>query len=333
MDNGSTASYAYNALGERVEKDLSGTYTEYAFDKDGSPEAENNRGSSNGGWVDSWVNFEGQHLAHYENNGVYYIYSNQVGTAGVVTDWTGAVIQDELHYPWGKVWTTMGTQTEERFASLHHRDPGTNLDPTHFRMYSSDEARWLTPDPAQADIYNPQSMSRYAYAVNSPASLTDPSGLGCTSTSGANGKLTTVCTVTAQAGGYTFLGPFGGLSGYTGPSPLIYRPGGDPKGGCCRTQIGPAPPPNVGPAPKPPAPVHPGTASAYLECVASAGINMAFGNSDRFFATIGFNLAPIIFSGAPPAAITATFFAGVYDINLALRIRAICTKEVYGAVR
>ncbi len=134
VDNGTTASYVYNALGERPEADVGGSYTEYVFGKDGNPLGENNRTS----WVDTWVDFQGQHIAHYENNETYFIHSNQVGTAGVVTDYSGAIVQDELHYPWGQEWTMAGTMTEERFASLHHRDSATNLDPTHFRMYSSD---------------------------------------------------------------------------------------------------------------------------------------------------------------------------------------------------
>ena len=43
------------------------------------------------------------------------------------------------------------------------------------------EGRWLSPDPLGGDIANPQSLNRYAYALNNPTTLTDPAGLGeCT---------------------------------------------------------------------------------------------------------------------------------------------------------
>ncbi len=71
----------------------------------------------------------------------------------------------------------VGTDTETRFASLHRRDSESNLDPTHFRMFSSDEGRWLSPDPLAGDVSNPQSLNRYAYVGNNPTTLTDPSGL------------------------------------------------------------------------------------------------------------------------------------------------------------
>jgi len=38
--------------------------------------------------------------------------------------------------------------------------------------------RWLRPDPTGGDVADPQSLNRYAYALNNSASLTDPLGLG-----------------------------------------------------------------------------------------------------------------------------------------------------------
>jgi len=35
----------------------------------------------------------------------------------------------------------------------------------------------MTPDPLGGDITNPQSLNRYAYALNNPTTLTDPLGL------------------------------------------------------------------------------------------------------------------------------------------------------------
>ncbi len=36
---------------------------------------------------------------------------------------------------------------------------------------------WLGPDPLAGDITNPQSLNRYAYALNNPTTFTDPLGL------------------------------------------------------------------------------------------------------------------------------------------------------------
>src|SRR5260370_40651393 len=61
------------------------------------------------------------------------------------------------------------------------RDSETSLDHTWFRQYSSSLGRWMHPDPAglaAVDPTNPQSWNRYAYVLNSPMNLVDPTGLG-----------------------------------------------------------------------------------------------------------------------------------------------------------
>jgi RHS repeat-associated protein len=62
----------------------------------------------------------------------------------------------------------------------HPPDSETSLDHTWFRQYSSQFARWTSPDPAglaAVDPSNPQSWNRYAYVGNNPMNSIDPSGL------------------------------------------------------------------------------------------------------------------------------------------------------------
>jgi RHS repeat-associated protein len=66
---------------------------------------------------------------------------------------------------------------EKRFAGLQHRDTNTNLDPTRFRMMSSTQGRWFSPDRFRGNVAKPQSLNRYAYVMNNPLSFTDPTGL------------------------------------------------------------------------------------------------------------------------------------------------------------
>src|SRR5207244_11805595 len=46
-----------------------------------------------------------------------------------------------------------------------------------FRQATPNQGRWLSPDPLGGDVANPQSLDRYAYALNSPTNLVDPLGL------------------------------------------------------------------------------------------------------------------------------------------------------------
>ncbi len=174
MDNGTTATYTYNALGQRVEENVSGA-TEYTYDASGEAIGENNRGD----WTAQFFDFQGRHLVHYQNNAAYFIHPTALGSTSQVTDYSGAMAQDELHYPWGQEWAMVGTLQEERFARLRHRDTEANLDPTQFRMFSSDQGRWLSPDPRLGSVASPQALDRYAYVANNPTVRVDPRGDQC----------------------------------------------------------------------------------------------------------------------------------------------------------
>ena len=57
------------------------------------------------------------------------------------------------------------------------------------RKFATAQGRWLSPDPAglaAANPANPQSWNRYAYVLNSPMGLVDPSGLQDCSMLGAS---------------------------------------------------------------------------------------------------------------------------------------------------
>jgi RHS repeat-associated protein len=59
----------------------------------------------------------------------------------------------------------------------HDSESGT--DHAQFRQYGNTQGRFMSPDPYDGsyDASNPQSFNRYAYALNSPLSYVDPSGL------------------------------------------------------------------------------------------------------------------------------------------------------------
>ncbi len=168
----STASYTYNALGQRVEKLVGSAYTEIVYDRSGESLGENNRTS----WTQSYVPFGGRHVAHYQNSVSYFPHANWLGSTAQVGDYAGAIAQDQLFYPWGQAWTMAGTTQETRFASLRHRDSETALDPTYFRMFSSTQGRWFSPDPVPGSVSDPQTFDLYAYVGNNPTNRTDPKG-------------------------------------------------------------------------------------------------------------------------------------------------------------
>jgi len=86
------------------------------------------------------------------------------------------------YYPWGEDKGGTSPQDTWNFAT-YWRDSITGLDYAHNRYYSSQYARFMTPDPYQAtptsptDPKNPQSWNRYSYVTGDPVNHTDRSGL------------------------------------------------------------------------------------------------------------------------------------------------------------
>ncbi len=172
VDNGTAATYVYNALGLRVEKQVGATYTEVIYNTASEPVGENNRTS----WTQSLVPFNGRHVAHYQSGVTYFPHANTLKSTTAVSDYSGAMTQDQLYYPFGQEWSMVGSMQEDRFAQLGHRDGETTFDPTYFRMYSSGQGRWMTRDPKDGFISNPQTLNLYAYVRDNPTRLTDPGG-------------------------------------------------------------------------------------------------------------------------------------------------------------
>src|SRR5438270_13986427 len=85
------ARYTYNALGQRVDKLVGSTYTEYAYQPWGAELGENNRTN----WTVRVIPFAGRHLAHYNDpsgaDATYFMHPTKLGSTSQATDYTGAV--------------------------------------------------------------------------------------------------------------------------------------------------------------------------------------------------------------------------------------------------
>jgi RHS repeat-associated protein len=167
----------YNVLGQRVEDVTQSSTTEEAYGADGALLARYT-GDSNSR---SFVPFKGRLLAEYYCGGVIFDHPDEIGSATTATDCTGKNVQERLYYPFGEFWNGAGSLgMHQEFAQLPDYDPETDQYNTPNRHYTP-VGRWLSPDPLGGDLTNPQSLNRYAHALNNPTTLTDPLGLLFTS--------------------------------------------------------------------------------------------------------------------------------------------------------
>jgi RHS repeat-associated protein len=157
-------------LGQRVQWAYSGGADQHLFDPAGT-----------------WLGIAGQYslvwrgdtdLAVYTGSETYFNHINNLVSAAMRTSHSGAPLQDVLFYPWGQVWL-LWVSGGCNFAGMPYYETITNTSPTAYRFYSMNIGRWHSPDPLGGDIANPQSLNRYAYVMNNPASNIDPTGQAC----------------------------------------------------------------------------------------------------------------------------------------------------------
>jgi RHS repeat-associated protein len=113
----------------------------------------------------------------------YYVVDH-LGSIAVTTSDAGVLDCRITYDPWGKSTPTCSTPPTRGFTSEESINSGAlvNLVNLNARVYDPVLARFMAADPI-SDPYAPQSLNLYTYALNSPVTLTDRTGLasGCIS--------------------------------------------------------------------------------------------------------------------------------------------------------
>lgn len=173
VDGGSTATYAYDAKGRRVEKQAGGATTDYVYNLAGQVVAEQQPGV----WSVGYAYLGDMLMSQYANGTTYFIHLDHLGSARVMTTVAGAVLDSMDYMPFGEQ-ILGGTDTTHKFTGKE-RDAESNLDNFGARYNSSAMGRFMTPDPAgvlAVALKNPQTWNSYAYTMNNPLRYTDPTG-------------------------------------------------------------------------------------------------------------------------------------------------------------
>ena len=119
------------------------------------------------------------------NDGVYYLYSDHLGSATAMTDPNGSLVGEVVrYYPFGgyrTAPTARQSAISDRGFTGHKsgENGGSNdlgliyMNARYFAPYLN---RFISADTLVPDPANPQSYNRYSYVLNSPLNFRDPSG-------------------------------------------------------------------------------------------------------------------------------------------------------------
>jgi RHS repeat-associated protein len=114
-----------------------------------------------------------------------YLHHDHLGSTSAVTDETGTVIERMAYDPWGKRRFTNGTadtsdsivpSSTDRGFTMHEHLDELGIIHMNGRIYDPYTGRFMSADPFIQAPGNLQSYNRYAYVMNNPLNMTDPSG-------------------------------------------------------------------------------------------------------------------------------------------------------------
>jgi RHS repeat-associated protein len=124
----------------------------------------------------------GRLVASVGTEGPRHYHLDHLGSIRLETDTAGQVVKQRNFLPFGQELPTPGlTENDLRFTG-HERDDvvtgssGDELDYMHARFCSPTTGRFLSLDPVLGRVGAPQSWNRYAYVMNDPVNLIDPTG-------------------------------------------------------------------------------------------------------------------------------------------------------------
>jgi RHS repeat-associated protein len=190
----------YDAAGRLVEITLpSGGTQQFVYSPSGAKIAVVQQAQPGGPLVKGTVSLPGGDTAIYNFSGLSYLrHTDWLGSSRLATTWNHGVYSKESYAPFGETYNEGGTP--DRSFTGQDQDvvtgsQGTGIYEFMFRKYDPAAGRWLSPDPlgwGSASLDKPQSLNRYTYAMNSPLSNVDPSGLDACAYSNGDGTSTII---------------------------------------------------------------------------------------------------------------------------------------------
>ncbi|MFN0250078.1 MAG: RHS repeat domain-containing protein [Kofleriaceae bacterium] len=178
----------WNADGNPVEiRDANGVRTMYSYSADGERIAKRtNAGTertfgdlveidSNGNLA-FYIQANGKSIARVDGSGIEYFHRDHLDSIRATTDSSGRVTSDVQFGVWGERVAAVGAHRAPFGFVGARTDDNTGLVLLGARYYDPVLAQMASPDSILPDVYAPQLLNPFAYAMNDPASLADPSG-------------------------------------------------------------------------------------------------------------------------------------------------------------
>ncbi len=162
-----TSAFTYDGNGTRVKKTIQGGSTTWYigshYEKKDST-------------YTKYIFAGGTRIAKVTTSGYHILHSDHLGSSTIITESSGGVVESTEYNPFGTTRTHSGATLTNYKYTDQELDPETGLYNYGARYYDPMIGRFISPDPIVQAPFNPQSLNRYSYCINSPLMYVDPSG-------------------------------------------------------------------------------------------------------------------------------------------------------------
>ncbi len=116
-------------------------------------------------------------VAQVTDTDTIYFHKDHLGSTNAISREDGTVIDSGEYMPYGQDRNDNALLNTSAYKFTdQEQDGGTGLYNYDARLYEPETGLFIMADTIVPDIFNPQSLNRYAYCLNNPLIYTDPSG-------------------------------------------------------------------------------------------------------------------------------------------------------------
>jgi RHS repeat-associated protein len=166
---GTTNSYQYDGLGNRMSASRSGALTRYVLDRN-SPLTQVLVETDAGGNITAYYVYGLGLVSRIDSGGnVRYYHFDSRGSTVALSDVTGKVLEAYAYDPFGQPINRIISTNRFRYLGRHGvMDEENGFLYLRARYYSTKHGRFITKDPTTGKDGDSQSLNRYIYALNNP---------------------------------------------------------------------------------------------------------------------------------------------------------------------
>ncbi len=118
-----------------------------------------------------------QRVAKVTDTTLEYYHKDHLGSTNAISREDGTIIDSGEYMPYGLDRSTNALlQTSAYKFTDQEQDDGTGLYNYDARLYDPVIGQFIMADTIVPDLFNPQSLNRYAYCLNNPVKYKDPNG-------------------------------------------------------------------------------------------------------------------------------------------------------------